>query len=172
MDGDPAHSHLLRFALTEDNFTDTTGNEDFLKIENVTILTFLIQNIIYFSVLLCVAMTTPWNIMDQLKNWARILQDHIDKLTLSAETTKKLQNESKILHTFVNTIVKNDVLREINSFSDIRRWQSYVEPGDEIETGSPTKRISRNNLEPLNGKKKLKKIVDLTKNFHDFFFFS
>ena len=73
LDGDPAHSHLLRFALTEENFTDTT-------------------------VLLCVAMTTPWNIMDQLKNWARILQDHIDKLTLSAETTKKLQNESK-LHT-------------------------------------------------------------------------
>lgn len=102
MDGDPAHSHLLRFALTEDNFTDTTGNENFLKfIENVTILTFLIQNIIYFSVLLCVAMTTPWNIMDQLKNWARILQDHIDKLTLSAETTKKLQNESKFVHTFV-----------------------------------------------------------------------
>ena len=102
MDGDPAHSHLLRFALTEDNFTDTTGNEDFLKIENVTILTFfLLQFIIYFSVLLCVAMTTPWNIMDQLKNWARILQDHIDKLTLSAETTKKLQNESKFVHTFV-----------------------------------------------------------------------
>ena len=70
LDGDPSHSHLLRFALTEENFTDTT-------------------------VLLCVAMTTPWNIMDQLKNWARILQDHIDKLSLSAETTKKLQNESK-----------------------------------------------------------------------------
>ena len=43
-------------------------------------------------------MTTPWNIMDQLKNWARILQDHIDKLSLSAETTKKLQNESKYLY--------------------------------------------------------------------------
>ena len=27
---------------------------------------------------------------------------------------------------------------------DIRRWQSYVEPGDEMESGSPTKRISRN----------------------------
>ena len=61
-------------------------------------------------------MTTPWNIMDQLKNWARILQDHIDKLTLSAETTKKLQNESKILHTFVKTFVKTWILREINSF--------------------------------------------------------
>jgi len=94
LDGDPEHSNLLRFALTEDNFTDTT-------------------------VLLCVAMTTPWNIMDQLKNWARILQDHIDKLSLSAEKTKKLQNEN------------------------IRRWQSYVEPGDEVDTGSPTKRISR-----------------------------
>merc|ERR1712029_924951 len=83
-------------ALTEDNFTDTT-------------------------VLLCVAMTTPWNIMDQLRDWATILQDHIDKLSLSAEKTKKLQNEN------------------------IRRWQSYVEPGDELETtGSPTKRISRN----------------------------
>merc|ERR1712241_341863 len=96
LDGDPSHSHLLRFALTEENFTDT-------------------------SVLLCVAMTTPWNIMDQLRNWATILQDHIDKLSLSAEKTKKLQNEN------------------------IRRWQSYVEPGDELETtGSPTKRISRN----------------------------
>jgi hypothetical protein len=29
---------------------------------------------------------------------------------------------------------------------DIRRWQSYVEPGDDLESGgtSPTKRISRN----------------------------
>ena len=27
---------------------------------------------------------------------------------------------------------------------DIRRWQSYVEPGDESDTGSPSKRISRN----------------------------
>jgi len=96
LDGDTEHSNLLRFALTEENFTDTT-------------------------VLLCVAMTTPWNIMDQLRNWATILQDHIDKLSLSAEKTKKLQNEN------------------------IRRWQSYVEPGDELETsGSPTKRISRN----------------------------
>ena len=57
------------------------------------------------------------------------------------------------------------------SFTDIRRWQSYVEPGDEIETGSPTKRISRNNLEPLNGKRKIeKKIVDLTEFFTNFFF--
>lgn len=95
LDGDLAHSHLLRFALKESNFTDTT-------------------------VMLCVSMTTPWNIMDQLQNWATLLHDHIDKLTLSAEETKRLQNEN------------------------IRRWQSYTEPGDETDTGSPSKRVSRN----------------------------
>ena len=39
----------------------------------------------------------------------------------------------------------------VSEFSDIRRWQSYVEPGDEIETGSPTKRISRSNLDQNGG---------------------
>ena len=34
LDGDPAHSHLLRFALTEDNFTDTTGKYKFLMIKS------------------------------------------------------------------------------------------------------------------------------------------
>ena len=70
LDGDPSHAHLLKFALTESNFTDNT-------------------------ILICVSMTTPWNIMDQLQNWASLLQDHIDKLGLSAERTKTLQNESK-----------------------------------------------------------------------------
>ena len=37
------------------------------------------------TVLINVAMTTPWNMMDQLQNWASLLQDHIDKLKLTAE---------------------------------------------------------------------------------------
>lgn len=95
LDGDPAHSNLLRFALTEDNFTDST-------------------------ILLCVAMTTPWNIMDQLRNWATILQDHIDKLALSAEKTKKLQNESKQFvgiskrHTYANCCASFKILGDGN----------------------------------------------------------
>jgi len=64
-------------------------------------------------------MTTPWNIMDQLQTWASLLHDHIDRLALSAEQTKQLQNEN------------------------IRRWQSYCEPGDDSEaaasSSSPTK---------------------------------
>ena len=52
-------------------------------------------------------MTTPWNIMDQLHNWATLLHDHIDKLTLSAEETKRLQNESKLFLLFNNQNKRN-----------------------------------------------------------------
>lgn len=92
LDGDTSHANLLNFALTEQNYSDTT-------------------------VLLCVSMTTPWNIMDQLQNWASLLQDHIDKLPLSGEDIKRYQLESW------------------------RRWQDYIEPGDEQElASSPTKK--------------------------------
>ena len=41
------------------------------------------------TVLINVAMTTPWNMMDQLQNWASLLQDHIDKLRLTAEQVER-----------------------------------------------------------------------------------
>jgi len=97
LDGDPAHANLLNFALTEKNYEDTT-------------------------VLINVAMTTPWNMMDQLQNWASLLQDHIDKLRLTSEQVKQFQATSW------------------------RRWQTYTEPGDELEAVSPTKRTSRTNM--------------------------
>jgi len=54
--------------------------------------------------------------MDQLQNWATVLQDHIDKLPLSSEETKKYQAEAW------------------------RSWVQYIEPGDEQELASPTKK--------------------------------
>jgi len=103
LDGDPAHANLLNFALTEKNYEDTT-------------------------VLINVAMTTPWNMMDQLQNWASLLQDHIDKLRLTAEQVKSLQAASW------------------------RRWQTYTEPGDDVmEASSPTKRTSRTLIDSANG---------------------
>merc|ERR1719290_720420 len=69
LDGDPAHANLLNFALTEKNYSDST-------------------------VLITVSMTNPWNLMDQLQNWASLLQDHIDKLRLSAEEVKRLQADT------------------------------------------------------------------------------
>merc|ERR1719410_3206793 len=64
--------------------------------------------------------------MDQLQNWASLLQDHIDKLPLSSEQMKEFQKKS------------------------LYRWQTYTEPGDELDNGlgsSPTKRTSRTVVE-------------------------
>ena len=66
LDGDPAHSNLLRFALNEENFADTT-------------------------VMICSSMSTPWAIMDQLNMWISVLQDHIDSLGLTADQVKSLR---------------------------------------------------------------------------------
>ena len=46
------------------------------------------------TVVINVSMTTPWNIMDQLQNWASMLQDHIDKLPLSSEQMMEYQKKS------------------------------------------------------------------------------
>ncbi|CAL4063467.1 unnamed protein product, partial [Meganyctiphanes norvegica] len=71
-------------------------------------------------VVLTVSMTTPWGIMDQLHTWASTLQDHIDKLTLDPDKFQEQQQKMT------------------------RLWQDYVEPGDELDAGSPMKRSSRN----------------------------
>ncbi|KAK4302662.1 hypothetical protein Pmani_025263 [Petrolisthes manimaculis] len=78
------------------------------------------DNLEHTLVLLTVSMTTPWGIMDQLHTWASTLQDHIDKLTLDPDKFKDQQDRMT------------------------RWWQDYVEPGDELEAGSPMKRSSRN----------------------------
>lgn len=57
LDGDPGHKNLLKFALNTETFPHTL-------------------------VILTVAMTTPWGIMDQLHTWAAALGDHIEKLGL------------------------------------------------------------------------------------------
>ena len=49
LDGDVAHANLLKFALSEAGYTDTT-------------------------VMICTSMATPWAIMDQLNKWIGILQ--------------------------------------------------------------------------------------------------
>jgi len=93
LDGDPSHSNLLKYALTEHTFPDTL-------------------------VILTVSMTTPWAMLDQLREWASLLQDHIDKLPLSAEAIREYQHKYS------------------------RRWQEYVEPGDELEAAQ-LRRTSR-----------------------------
>ena len=50
-------------------------------------------------------MTTPWNIMDQLQNWASLLQDHIHKLPLSSE--QMMEYQKKTLYRLVKLNINN-----------------------------------------------------------------
>ena len=70
LDGDPSHSHLLRYALCEETFP-------------------------HMLVMFVVAMTTPWAILNQLQSWASILQDHIDKLKLGADELQEAKQKCK-----------------------------------------------------------------------------
>ncbi|KAG8337680.1 Cytoplasmic dynein 1 light intermediate chain 1 [Homalodisca vitripennis] len=95
LDGEPAHAHLLRYALSTDTFPHTT-------------------------VVFVVAMTTPWSLLEQLENWASILQDHIDKLNIPSDQLQELR------------------------LKYIRRWQEYVELAEDLELDSQLRRTSRN----------------------------
>ena len=57
LDGDPYHTGLLRFALTKESFPNSL-------------------------VVLVVSMEQPWAIMEQLRKWSTILQDHIERLRI------------------------------------------------------------------------------------------
>ena len=68
LDGDPSHSNLLRYALTEHTYSNTL-------------------------LMLTVSMMTPWAMLDQLREWASIILDHIDKLPFSAEAIREYQHK-------------------------------------------------------------------------------
>ncbi|XP_015126823.1 cytoplasmic dynein 1 light intermediate chain 1 isoform X1 [Diachasma alloeum] len=71
-------------------------------------------------VMLVAAMTTPWALLDQLQAWAALLGDHIDKLPLDNDTRQQCRQAM------------------------VKKWQDYMEPGDELDPGSPLRRTSRN----------------------------
>ena len=80
MDGDPSLSYLLRFALSEQTFPDTT-------------------------IMFVVSMTSPWNILDQLQSWAAILQDHIDKLNISSHDLEDYRNKGTFMILIASEVV-------------------------------------------------------------------
>ncbi|KAF5269240.1 hypothetical protein FQR65_LT02541 [Abscondita terminalis] len=99
LDGDAGHNDLLKFALNEETFPHTL-------------------------IVLTVTMTTPWGILDQLRHWASVLADHLDKLKLDVDA------------------------RQTQRQHLVKMWQEYVEPGDELDPASPMKRSSRNLGDP------------------------
>ncbi|CAK9814768.1 Cytoplasmic dynein 1 light intermediate chain 2 [Anthophora quadrimaculata] len=71
-------------------------------------------------VMLVAAMTTPWSILNQLETWVSFLGHHIDKLPIDDDTWQRC--------------------KQLN----VKKWQDYTEPGDELDPGSPLRRTSRN----------------------------
>uniref|UniRef100_T1ISV7 Dynein light intermediate chain n=1 Tax=Strigamia maritima TaxID=126957 RepID=T1ISV7_STRMM len=100
LDGDPSHSHLLKFTLTEKSFRHTT-------------------------VVFCVSMMQPWSILDSLQTWSQILQDHIDRLKFSNEEIKEMQQAN--LKSWHDYIEPGDDLE--GSSSPIRRTSSSISAG-------------------------------------------
>ncbi|KOB64602.1 Cytoplasmic dynein 1 light intermediate chain 2 [Operophtera brumata] len=66
LDGDPGHSNLLKFALNEDTFPHTL-------------------------VILTVAMTTPWGLLDQLQSWAASKKQQVQKWQRYTEPGDELE---------------------------------------------------------------------------------
>lgn len=60
LDGDAVYKNLLRYALNEKNFSDTT-------------------------ILLVASMANPWNIMDSLEQWSAVLETHVRNLKMEAQ---------------------------------------------------------------------------------------
>lgn len=69
-DGDKHYKDLLKYVVTKDT------------VKNVTII-------------ICVDMAKPWNIIDSLENWCRILREHIHSLQLSAKELNEMERGSK-----------------------------------------------------------------------------
>ncbi|VDP93623.1 unnamed protein product [Echinostoma caproni] len=67
LDGDPAQSHLLKFALNEPSVWHT-------------------------MLLICVSLTDPWSIMNELQMWLRIVQQHVVRLNLAPGEMKALRD--------------------------------------------------------------------------------
>lgn len=57
LDGDPVFKNLLKYALNEKNFQDTT-------------------------ILLVASMAAPWNVMDSLERWSVVLETHVKNLRM------------------------------------------------------------------------------------------
>uniref|UniRef100_A0A8D9DQ38 Dynein light intermediate chain n=2 Tax=Cacopsylla melanoneura TaxID=428564 RepID=A0A8D9DQ38_9HEMI len=100
LDGEPAHSNLLQFALNQDTLPHT-------------------------MVMFVVSMTTPWNIIDELQKWASALQDHIDNLNIGAHDYQELtQRNIKRWYEYVD---QGDDLDGDNSLPNRRISRNYEE---------------------------------------------
>ncbi|KAF5395835.1 Cytoplasmic dynein 1 light intermediate chain 2, partial [Paragonimus heterotremus] len=77
LDGDPEHSNLLKFALNEPNIWHT-------------------------MVVVCLDLSEPWSMLNDLQLWLRLLQQHVVRLKLKDGERHKLRMSSKWFFVAIN----------------------------------------------------------------------
>lgn len=70
LDGNPCHSHLLKFSINEESIGDC-------------------------MVVITVNMAEPWNIVDGLEKWADVLKRHINHLKITEDKLLKHKMDGK-----------------------------------------------------------------------------
>ncbi|XP_070583407.1 cytoplasmic dynein 1 light intermediate chain 1 isoform X1 [Erythrolamprus reginae] len=93
LDGDLYHKDLLKFAIEATSLKDTL-------------------------IIMVVDMSKPWTALDSLKKWANVIREHIDKLKISPEEMKEM--EQKV----------------------VRDFQEYTEPGEDFPASPQRKNAS------------------------------
>ncbi|CAH0549343.1 unnamed protein product [Brassicogethes aeneus] len=100
LDGDPAHTDLLKFALNAETFKETL-------------------------VILTVSMTSPWGILEQLQHWVSVLADHVEKLKLDVDLRQSKRQE--LIKIWVEYVEPGD---ELDPASPMKRSSKNFGDGD------------------------------------------
>lgn len=111
LDGDAVYKNLLRYALNEKNFADTT-------------------------ILLVASMASPWNIMDSLEQWSNVLETHVRSLKMEAQQLnayKKAQYKRYQEYISPGDEIEGLVSSQIKS----RKLESSQSAGDENDDEQP-----------------------------------
>ena len=107
LDGDPVYKSLLRYALNEKNFQDTT-------------------------ILLVASMASPWNIMDSLEQWSNVLETHVRNLKMEAQ---QLNGYKKQLYKRYQEYISpgDEIEGLVSSQIKSRKLEPSPAPGDETD---------------------------------------
>lgn len=72
LDGDVYHKGLLKFAVSSESLKDSVA-------------------------VFVVDMSRPWSIMESLQKWTSVLREHVDKLKISPEDMRDMEQRSELL---------------------------------------------------------------------------
>lgn len=85
LDGDVYHKGLLKFAVSSESLKDSVA-------------------------VFVVDMSRPWSIMESLQKWTSVLREHVDKLKISPEDMRDMEQRSELLLLLLYLRVKPELI--------------------------------------------------------------